>query len=166
MTGGLWVESATGTLLLALDFNYALAALYPDRFTAELNVDRRAQLEAIALRTAAEVQGFQLLALADIGEFNADVESQETLTALFADRSYPAPSEAWAWEPGDRLPLILTISAVGARHRTDPTDAGCDRCRLRIGTAADPVHVRARRPPLRVPVTVVRVPVSGTLGRP
>lgn len=124
MTEGLWVESITGTLLLAPDFNFALAGLYPEWYTPELTVSRRAQLEAIALREAVDTQGFGLLALADAGQFNPDNESESTLTALFGDRREPAPAEAWDWKPGERLPLILTSVAVAARGRTDAVAQG------------------------------------------
>ena len=124
MTGGLWVLSVTGTLLLAADYNYALAALYPDQFTPELTVSRKAQLEAIALSAAVDVSGFGLLARADEGQFNPDEESERTLTALFADRRETPPAVAWDWEPGERLPLILTSVAVAATGRMDPVSAG------------------------------------------
>ena len=85
----------TGTLLLAPDSNYALAALYPGWHTPELTVSRRAQLEASALKAATDVQSFGLLGLVDDDEkFDPDEESEGTLTALFADRRKPAPAEA------------------------------------------------------------------------
>ncbi|TFB67203.1 hypothetical protein E3N86_00060 [Cryobacterium sp. Hz7] len=124
MSRGLWALSVTGTLLLAADYDFMLAALYPDRYTPELTVSRKAQLEAIALRAAVDVSGFGLLARADEGQFNPDEESETTLTALFADRREAAPAVAWDWEPGERLPLILTSVAVAATGRTDPVSAG------------------------------------------
>ena len=111
-----------------MSFDTALGALCPDRYDSDTparpSIRLREHRDAIASRAASELEGFTLLALADDGVFNPDVESEEVLTALFDSRDLPAPDIAWNWPPGARLPLILTSSAVAARSHEKPTGDG------------------------------------------
>lgn len=122
----LWVESPSGVLFLVWNFDRALVAIYPDRYGLDSpdRPTRQEQRDAIALRAATELQGFAMLSLADDGLFDPEVESEEILTAIFSDRTRPAPLVAWGWPPGERLPLILTSSAVAARSREEPRSEG------------------------------------------
>jgi hypothetical protein len=107
-----------GGLFYAADPEEVLAAVYgmvdyDVRGTAERRAEQR---DAIALNAAAVAQGLIALAACDEGSFDPDVESEEVLTAIFSDRSLPAPDLAWSWRRPE-LPLVITSAAVALRGR-------------------------------------------------
>lgn len=120
-----WVEAPHGELFLAASFDRALAGLYPNRYDLAAD-DLEGQRESIAHRAATELQGFTLLQRLDDGLFNPDHEDEPLLQALFEDRAEPASLLAWSWEPGERLPLILTSAAVALRGLPRPRGAGVE----------------------------------------
>lgn len=111
------MEHSEAGFFYATDPEQILAAIYGDDYDMQGTAERRAeQRDAIALRAATLAQGLYALAAADEGLFNPDVESEETLTIVFSDRSLPAPLGAWDWRRPE-LPLVITSAAVALRGR-------------------------------------------------
>jgi hypothetical protein len=115
VSSGFCVEHPEAGLFYAADPEQILAAIYGSDYGVDGTAERRAeQRDAIALRAATLAQGLYALAACDAGEFDVDVETEDTLTAVFSDRSLPAPLIAWEWRRPE-LPLVLTSAAVELR---------------------------------------------------
>lgn len=110
-----------GRLLYAQGPEDVLAGVFGADYNVDGTAERRAeQRDAIALKAATLAQGLLALVACDEGEFDIDVEDEETLTAIFADRSLPAPLLAWDWQRPE-LPLVITSVAMKLSGRRFPT---------------------------------------------
>lgn len=117
------LESADGTVIFADSLTEILGQLI-DGYVASTSEEGAVQAfndrVDYAVRQANVRQGMFALMATDDGQFDPDVESEETLTAIFADRDEFVPVvELWA----GHVPLVL-IETEYAPYTDVPRPAG------------------------------------------